>query len=159
MGVCKCFNSTLLLLPLSGALYTTMVHFWKLILFAPLLLQLVHAQDEVGEMDNAEVPSDYTSNCLPPNCLPSLQGRGTTRAPRTLNNLQLQDQESEGNDFILLTRRALLQLGLIVGVILMVILLFLGMVASEVLYLKVVDTYRIVFNRPAPLPDVERLHP
>ena len=61
----------------------------------------------------------------------------------------------------------------------MVILLFLGMVATEVVYVKVaktdhqcikynsnmiiiikaVDTYRIVFNRPAPLPDVERLHP
>ena len=116
-----------------GACYVTMLHFWsdsrnppcsssshlgllwKVILFAPLLLQLVHAQDEVhhhmksiicrklfcskifllghpkmpgkilncanfstrllfnkqvGEMDNTDVPSDYTSNCLPPNCLP-----------------------------------------------------------------------------------------
>ena len=25
---------------------------------------------QVGEMDNTDVPSDYTSNCLPPNCLP-----------------------------------------------------------------------------------------
>ena len=63
----------------------------------------------------------------------------------------------------------------------MVILLFLGMVATEVVYVKVVnlslrdykirdkketkcesqvvETYRLVFNRPAPLPDVERLHP
>ena len=78
----------------------------------------------------------------------------------------------------------------------MVILLFLGMVATELVYVKVVnfslrdckiqdtkreylhlylykrykrnnlkkkkqvvETYRLVFNRPAPLPDVERLHP
>ena len=25
---------------------------------------------QVGEMDNTDVSSDYTSNCLPPNCLP-----------------------------------------------------------------------------------------
>ena len=26
--------------------------------------------DQVGDMDNTDVSSDYTSNCLPPNCLP-----------------------------------------------------------------------------------------
>jgi len=57
------------------------------------------------------------------------------------------------------TLQATLQLGIIVGVALMVGLGFMTMVGMELLWDKVIDEYRRLLKKPKPLPDVERLHP
>jgi len=57
------------------------------------------------------------------------------------------------------TLQATLQLGIIVGVALMVGLGFMTMVGMELLCDKVCDEYRRLLKKPKPLPDVERLHP
>jgi len=57
------------------------------------------------------------------------------------------------------TVRAALELGIVVGVALMVGLGFMAMVGMELLWDKVLDEYRRLLKKPKPLPDVERLHP
>jgi len=52
-----------------------------------------------------------------------------------------------------------LELGIVVGVALMVGLGFMAMVGMELLWDKVLDEYRRLLKKPKPLPDVERLHP
>ena len=54
---------------------------------------------------------------------------------------------------------AALELGVIVGVALMVGTLFMLMVGLELLYDKACDKYRQLVKKPKPLPDIERLHP
>lgn len=55
--------------------------------------------------------------------------------------------------------RAVLELGIIVGVAFMVGGLFMAMVGMEILCDKLADKYRELFKKPKDLPDVERLHP
>jgi len=57
------------------------------------------------------------------------------------------------------TMLAALELGIIVGVALMVGLGFMAMVGMEILVDKIIDEYRRLLKKPKPLPDVERLHP
>jgi len=57
------------------------------------------------------------------------------------------------------TVRAALELGIVVGVALMVGMGFMAMVGMEILCDKAVDEYRRLLKKPKPLPDVERLHP
>lgn len=54
---------------------------------------------------------------------------------------------------------AALELGIIVGVAIMVGSLFMVMVGMEMLYDKACDRYREFFKKPKLLPDIERLHP
>lgn len=68
----------------------------------------------------------------------------TTLAPKTLGQQ---------------TVRAALELGVVVGVCLMMGLGFMAMVGLEIFLDWVVEEYRRLFKKPKPLPDIERLHP
>lgn len=68
----------------------------------------------------------------------------TTLAPKTLGQQ---------------TVRAALELGVVVGVCLMMGLGFMAMVGLELFCDWVVEEYRRLFKKPKPLPDIERLHP
>jgi len=57
------------------------------------------------------------------------------------------------------TVRAALELGVVVGVCLMMGLGFMAMVGLEIFLDWVVEEYRRLFKKPKPLPDIERLHP
>merc|ERR1739838_8225 len=74
----------------------------------------------------------------------------TTRKPKTTT-----PPRSLGEQSI----RAALQLGIVVGVCLMVVLGFMAMVGIELLCDQAWDKYRRLIKKPIPLPDVERLHP
>lgn len=58
-----------------------------------------------------------------------------------------------------MTVEAIMQMGIIVGVAILMMSLFMGMVGLEILMDKALEKYRQMFNKPEPLPDIERLHP
>lgn len=70
----------------------------------------------------------------------------TKNSEKTVNMLQM-------------TVTAIMQLGMIVGVAIMVGSLFMLMVWMEILTEKACEKYRKVFHKPEILPDIERLHP
>merc|ERR1712186_178188 len=87
--------------------------------------------------------SDNNKASSPPPTMTPAQ-RLTTEPPKTLGQQ---------------TVRAALELGIVVGVCLMVGLGFMTMVGLELFIDKLIDEYRRILKKPAPLPDVERLHP
>lgn len=84
----------------------------------------------------------YVKTTLPPKTVSTPMK--TTLSPKTIGEQ---------------TVRAALELGIIVGVALMVGLGFMAMVGMEILVDKIIDEYRRLLKKPKPLPDVERLHP
>lgn len=58
-----------------------------------------------------------------------------------------------------MTVKAILQLGMIVGVAILCGSLFMGLVWMEMLMDNLAERYRKFFDKPEPIPDIERLHP
>jgi len=83
------------------------------------------------------------------------QGRSSSKT-----NQAKQDQGTEVKINIFnMTVEAIMQMGIIVGVAILMMSLFMGMVGLEILMDKALEKYRQMFNKPEPLPDIERLHP
>lgn len=81
------------------------------------------------------------------------QWKGTTQSPRRTTPPTPKRSFSEQSI------RAVLELGIIIGVAFLVGGGFMAMVGMELLCDKFYDKYREIFKKPKELPDIERLHP
>jgi len=147
---------------------------WMVVMVVLLLLPTAPVTADMSDADQADTTSDTSStsdmqtldDSSDPNLLNPQRGQGygvdgnprwsgapTTVSPRKPVAITPQPTFSEQS------LRAVLELGIIVGVAFMVGGLFMAMVGMEILCDKMVDRYREFFKKPKQLPDVERLHP
>jgi len=83
----------------------------------------------------------------------------TTRAPGTAGGKPTPKPTEPKQTMIQMTVKAILQLGMIVGVAILCGSLFMGLVWMEMLMDNLAERYRKFFDKPEPIPDIERLHP
>jgi len=88
-------------------------------------------------------------------------GDQATTAPPNKNNKGggKNKKDSEQQTMVQMTIKAILQLGMIVGVAILCGSLFMGLVWMEMLMDHLAEKYRKFFDKPEPIPDIERLHP
>jgi len=89
-------------------------------------------------------------------------GVGTTSPPKggdKNNKAKTTTKTYVQQTMIEMTIRAILQLGMIVGVAILCGSLFMGLVWMEMLMDHLAEKYRKFFDKPEPIPDIERLHP
>lgn len=85
----------------------------------------------------------------------------TTSAPSASNGKPTQKEKKteKPQNMMQMTIKAILQLGMIVGVAILCGSLFMGLVWMEMLMDHLAERYRKFFDKPEPIPDIERLHP
>jgi len=141
-----------------------------------LLLSTAQVLADMSDADHADTSSDTSSTAdmqtiddsSDPNLINPQRGQGYgvpmdgagrwSGQPTTVNPRRPVEITSQPT-FSQQSLRAVLELGIIVGVAFMVGGLFMAMVGMEILYEKMLDRYRELFKKPKQLPDVERLHP